>query len=104
IRGGMNISAREVEEHLLAHPQIIGAAAVSMPDDRLGEKVCAFIVVNGPAPSLDELADFLRNERKAMMQKIPEKLVVVDQLPTTATGKIQKFLLRKQAAELTDNN
>lgn len=59
--------------------------------------------VNGPAPTLDELADFLRNERKAMMQKIPEKVVVVDQLPTTATGKIQKFLLRKQAAELTGN-
>ncbi len=38
-----------------------------------------------------------------MMQKIPEKVVVVDQLPTTATGKIQKFLLRKQAAELTGN-
>ncbi|KXX60069.1 AMP-binding protein [Rhodococcus sp. LB1] len=100
IRGGMNISAREVEEHLLAHPQITGAAAVSMPDERLGEKVCAFIVVNDSAPSLDELADFLQNERQAMMQKIPEKLVVVDQLPTTATGKIQKFILRKQAAEL----
>ncbi|QSE92698.1 AMP-binding protein [Rhodococcus pseudokoreensis] len=103
IRGGMNISAREVEEHLLAHPQIMGAAAVSMPDPRLGEKVCAFIVVDGPAPTLEDLADFLRNERKAMMQKIPEKVVVVDQLPTTATGKIQKFLLRKQAAELTGN-
>ncbi|MBC2642155.1 MULTISPECIES: AMP-binding protein [unclassified Rhodococcus (in: high G+C Gram-positive bacteria)] len=103
IRGGMNISAREVEEHLLAHPRITGAAAVSMPDPRLGEKVCAFIEVNGPAPTLDELADFLRNERKAMMQKIPEKVVVVDQLPTTATGKIQKFLLRKRAAELTGN-
>ncbi|MDV7269044.1 cyclohexanecarboxylate-CoA ligase, partial [Rhodococcus oxybenzonivorans] len=69
------------------------------PDARLGEKVCAFIVVNGPAPTLQELADFLRIERKAMMQKIPEKLVFVDQLPTTATGKIQKFILRKQAAE-----
>ncbi|QDC15990.1 AMP-binding protein [Rhodococcus ruber] len=99
IRGGMNISAREVEEHLLAHPRIVAAAAVSMPDARLGEKVCAFIVVNDSAPTLEEVADFLRNERKAMMQKIPEKLVVVDQLPTTATGKIQKFLLRKQAAE-----
>ncbi|WP_213576043.1 AMP-binding protein [Rhodococcus sp. USK13] len=99
IRGGMNISAREVEEHLLAHPAITGAAAVSMPDPRLGEKVCAFIEVNGPAPTLEELADFLRNERKAMAQKIPEKVVVVDQLPTTATGKIQKFLLRKQAIE-----
>ena len=102
IRGGMNISAREVEEHLLSHPQITGAAAVSMPDPRLGEKVCAFIVVDGPAPTLDDLADFLRNERKAMMQKIPEKVVVVDQLPTTATGKIQKFVLRQQAATLGD--
>ncbi len=95
----MNISAREVEEHLLAHPRITAAAAVSMPDARLGEKVCAFVVANGPAPTLDEIADFLRIERKAMVQKIPEKLVVVDQLPTTATGKIQKFVLRKQAAE-----
>ncbi|MBF4478180.1 acyl-CoA synthetase [Rhodococcus rhodochrous J3] len=104
IRGGMNISAREVEEHLLAHPRIVAAAAVAMPDARLGEKVCAFVVVDGDAPTLEEVADFLRNERKAMMQKIPEKLVVVDQLPTTATGKIQKFLLRKQAAELATDD
>ena len=100
----MNISAREVEEHLLAHPRIIAAAAVSMPDPKLGEKVCAFIVADCDAPTLDELADFLRNERKAMMQKIPEKVIVVNELPTTATGKIQKFLLRQEAATFTSDS
>lgn len=104
IRGGMNISAREVEEHLLAHPRITAAAAVSMPDPKLGEKVCAFIVADGDAPTLDELADFLQNERKAMMQKIPEKVIVVNELPTTATGKIQKFLLRQEVATLASAN
>ncbi len=101
IRGGANISAREVEEHLLAHPAIKEAAAVAMPDERLGERVCAFVTLTEGAtsPTLAEVADFLRNERKVAPQKLPERLEVVDVLPYTATGKVQKFVLRDLAAQ-----
>jgi cyclohexanecarboxylate-CoA ligase/acyl-CoA synthetase len=99
IRGGTNISAREVEEHLDAHPKIRATAVVGYPDDRLGERACAFIVLaSTEAPTLAELADYLRNERRIAVYKIPERLVIVDALPTGATGKVQKFQLRQIVA------
>lgn len=99
IRGGMNISARELEEHLLAHTDVANVAVVGMPDERLGEKVCAYVV---PAnldrqPSLAGLTAYLR-ERGVATQKLPERLEVVSELPMTATGKIQKHLLRTDIA------
>lgn len=103
IRGGMNISAREIEEHLLAHPDVRDVAVVAMPDDRLGEKVCAFVVpAEGSALTLDGLTTFLRGERGIATQKLPERLEVMDALPTTATGKVQKFRLRSQAKEAVE--
>ena len=100
IRGGLNISAREVEENAAAHPSITAIAAVSMPDERLGEKVCAFIVPAGEERiTVEELAAFLQGERHIAAPKCPERIIFVEELPTTATGKIQKFLLRRQAAE-----
>lgn len=99
IRGGTNISAREIEEHLLTYPGIVGAAVVGYPDDRLGERACAFVVpAEGASPTLEAVADYLRNERKIAVQKLPERLEVVDSLPTTATGKVQKFVLREEIA------
>ena len=95
IRGGMNISAREVEDHLQAHPSIASVAAVGMPDERLGEKVCAYVVLAEGVESL-ELADittFLK-EHKVATQKLPERLEIVPALPMTATGKVQKHVLR----------
>ena len=101
IRGGINISAREVEENSAAHPAVAAIAAVAMPDERLGEKVCAFVVPAGDQRvTVAELARFLREERRIAAQKCPERIVFVDELPTTATGKVQKFLLRQQAATL----
>jgi cyclohexanecarboxylate-CoA ligase/acyl-CoA synthetase len=97
IRGGLNISAAEVENHLLAHPRVAAAAVVAVPDKRLGEKACAFVVARGAPPTLAELTDFLRRERRIAPQKLPEMLQVVGTLPTTMTGKVQKFLLRDQA-------
>ncbi|MGQ0841908.1 AMP-binding protein [Actinokineospora sp.] len=98
IRGGTNISAAEVEGHLVAHPDVAQVAVVAYPDERLGEKACAVVVPrSGAAPTLDELADFLRTERQISAQKLPERLVLVDELPITATGKIQKFRLRELA-------
>lgn len=95
IRGGTNISAAEVEGHLIAHPDVTQVAVVAYPDERLGEKACAVVVPKpGTTPSLTELTEFLRAERKIAPHKLPERLVLVDELPMTATGKIQKFLLR----------
>jgi cyclohexanecarboxylate-CoA ligase len=99
IRGGQNISAREVEEHLLDHPGVRDVAVVAMPDTRLGERICAYVV---PAPevtdlTLDHLVTFLR-ERRIAVQKLPERLEVVDALPMTPTGKVQKHVLRADVA------
>ncbi len=103
IRGGQNLSAREIEEHLMSHPQVLEASAVACPDERLGEKVCAFVVQDpkaGGAPlTLAQLTTYLRDERRIATQKIPELLFVVDALPMTATGKVQKYVLRERARE-----
>lgn len=97
IRGGTNISAAEVEGYLIAHPDVAQVAVVAYPDDRLGEKACAVVVPTaGTEPTLAQLTEFLR-ERRISPQKLPERLVLVDELPMTATGKIQKFLVRQLA-------
>lgn len=100
IRGGLNISASEVEDHLLSHPAVEAAAVVAMPDERLGEKACAF-VVTAPGESFDfqEMVRFLRDERDIAVQKRPERLEIVAELPMTATGKIRKHVLRDEIAE-----
>jgi non-ribosomal peptide synthetase component E (peptide arylation enzyme) len=99
IRGGLNISAREVEENVAAHPAVAAVAVVSVPDERLGEKACACIVANGEQLTLVELGKFLREERGIMPQKFPEQIMYVDELPMTATGKVKKFELRLAALE-----
>ncbi|MBM6545420.1 AMP-binding protein [Janibacter sp. YIM B02568] len=100
IRGGMNISAREVEDHVGARDDIAQVAAVAMPDERLGEKVCLYVVPVdvSSAPTLEVINEDLRF-RGVATQKLPERLEVVEALPMTATGKIQKHLLRAEIAE-----
>lgn len=88
-RGGENIAADEVEEHILMHPAIRHAAVVPVPDASLGERVGAAIVCNGPAPNLRELRDFLSRQGVAPF-KLPERLQVVASLPLTPVGKIDK--------------
>ena len=95
IRGGMNISAREVEENLLAHPRVAAVAVVAMPDPHLGERACAVVVPAGDPPTFAELVDFLRNVRRIATTKLPERLEIVDALPMTATGKVRKAELRE---------
>jgi len=103
IRGGTNISATEVEEHLLTHPKVKAVAVVAMPDRLMGEKACAFVVPDGAeAPTLAELADYLKNDRRIAVHKVPERLEIVKELPMTPTGKIQKFALREQARSLVE--
>jgi acyl-coenzyme A synthetase/AMP-(fatty) acid ligase len=103
IRGGMNISAREIEDHLAAHPALSASAVVGVPDERLGERVGCFVVTNPgvPDPSVEELRNYLVDHGVAI-QKTPETVIAVDDLPMTATGKVQKHVLRQQAADLLD--
>lgn len=98
IRGGENIPVIEIEELLYRHPHVREAAIVAMPDPRLGERACAFLVTDGAPLALADVAAFLR-EHGAATQYIPEKLVVVEALPRTPSGKIQKFRLREEAKQ-----
>ena len=96
VRGGENISSREVEDILLQHPKIHDACVVAMPDERLGERSCAYVELKAPhhSLSLEEVVAFFSRKRVAKY-KYPEHIVVIEKLPRTASGKIQKFLLRK---------
>lgn len=96
VRGGENISSREVEDILLQHPKIHDACVVAMSDERLGERSCAYVVLKAPhhSLSLEEVVAFFSRKRVAKY-KYPEYIVVIEKLPRTTSGKIQKFLLRK---------
>ncbi|APY04145.1 TPA: medium-chain fatty-acid--CoA ligase [Escherichia coli] len=100
VRGGENISSREVEDILLQHPKIHDACVVAMPDERLGERSCAYVVLKAPhhSLSLEEVVAFFSRKRVAKY-KYPEHIVVIEKLPRTASGKIQKFLLRKDIVQ-----
>lgn len=90
IRGGENLSATEIEEILVTHPGIVEAAVIGVPDDRYGERACAYVVL-APDASLtisDLIQHFVR--QGASKQKVPEYLEFLDALPKTATGKLRK--------------
>jgi cyclohexanecarboxylate-CoA ligase len=95
VRGGENISAKEIEDLLFEHPDIADVAVVGMPDPVMVERICAYVVPAHPsaAPTFDDILTFLRAQQIAN-QKLPERLEIIDRLPRTATGKIQKFVLR----------
>ncbi|PUE32634.1 cyclohexanecarboxylate-CoA ligase [Limnohabitans sp. Jir61] len=105
IRGGENIPVVEIESLLYRHPAVAMAAIVAYPDERLGERACAVVVLK-PGQSLDlmGLVNYLKSQKVAM-QYIPEKIEIRDAMPTTPSGKIQKFklreILRYQAGSLT---
>src|SRR5437763_603623 len=105
ISGGENITSVEVEGVLLRHPEVQEVAIVGLPDEKWGETPHAFVVLRDgesaeAAPSLEaELIAFAR-ERLAHF-KAPRGVSFVSELPKTATGKIQKFVLRKGAPNLT---
>jgi acyl-CoA synthetase (AMP-forming)/AMP-acid ligase II len=99
IRGGENISALEVEEVLLTMPAVAEAVVVSAPDARLGERTAAVLrVKSGHAmPTIEEVRDHFKGAGMAA-QKWPEELHQVDDFPRTASGKVQKFLVRRDIA------
>ncbi len=96
IRGGMNISVREIEDNLADHPDLAASSCVGMPDERLGERVCCYVVTapDHVTPTVEDLRRFLLSHGMPI-QKTPERVVSVDALPMTATGKVLKQDLRK---------
>ncbi|KAK1614183.1 hypothetical protein QYE76_019700 [Lolium multiflorum] len=94
ISGGENISTIEVEAALFAHPAVAEAAVVGRPDEHWGETPCAFVVVRRKVEA-EEVMEFCRGRLPRYMA--PRTVVVVEELPKTATGKVQKFALREKA-------
>ncbi|WP_040206142.1 fatty acid--CoA ligase [Neobacillus jeddahensis] len=100
ISGGENIYPREVEDVLHAHAGVLDVAIVGQPDDRWGETVTAFVVKKDPNVTEQELDDYCKNSDQLANYKRPRKYVFCEALPRNASGKIQKFVLRKQLEEL----
>ncbi len=102
IRGGMNISAEEVEFVLYRHPKILNVSVVGMPDDRLGERACAYVELKekGDVITLEDVKAFMEQEKVAKY-KWPERVEVVETLPRTPTGKVLKYVLRDEIAKKT---
>jgi fatty-acyl-CoA synthase len=95
IRGGENISPREVEEFLYRHPAVLDVAVVGVPCRKYGEEVCACVrLKEGAQATFEEIREFCRGQ--IAHYKIPRYVVFVDSFPLTVTGKVQKFIIREQ--------
>ena len=95
IRGGENIYPREIEEFLLRHPKVQSAQVFGVPDHRLGEEVCAFIVLKAnQSATAEEIQSFCRGQ--ISHHKLPRYIRFVSEFPMTATGKPQKYVMREQ--------
>lgn len=98
IRGGINISAEEIEAMALEHPAVREAAVVGYPDPVMGERVCLVAALHdGQTATLEDIKTFLKNNKKVAIYKLPERLMLVDALPRNPVGKILKRDLREQA-------
>ncbi len=105
VRGGMNISAEEIETLALEHPCVREAAVIGLPDAIMGERVCLVVAPKpGTRVDLDDVNRFLREEKRIAIYKQPERLLVVDALPRNPVGKILKRELRSRIeAEIARN-
>lgn len=101
IRGGENVPVVELENLLYKHPAISAVALVGCPDPRLGERVCAYVTLQGgyTTLTLSEITSYL-SEQGVSRNYLPEYLEVMDALPRTPSGKIQKFKLREVAQQV----
>jgi fatty-acyl-CoA synthase len=94
IRGGENISPREIEEFLYSHPAVFDVAVVGVPDPKYGEEVCACIRLRpGVTAGEDEIREFCRN--RIAHYKVPRYVRFVESFPLTISGKVQKYLIRE---------
>jgi fatty-acyl-CoA synthase len=102
IRGGENIYPREIEEFLIRHPEVSDVQVFGIPDDTFGEEVCAWVVLK---PGSTLMAEALRDHCKGQIAhfKIPRHVRIVTDLPLTATGKPQKFVMRDRMQEMLRN-
>ncbi len=98
-RGGETIAAADLEEHLLTHPAIRAVAAVPLPDEYLGEKICAAVVFTRMPVTLMELNDYL-DRRGVATHARPDVLVEMAALPVTAVGKVDKKAIARHYAEI----
>jgi len=99
IRGGENISAKEVEELISGHPKVVQAAAVAMPDPILGERVCAFIKPReNENVTLEEIILYLKGKKTSVLY-LPERIEVIEEMPLTNVGKVDKKRLREEIRE-----
>jgi fatty-acyl-CoA synthase len=100
IRGGENIYPREIEEHLLTHPDIVDAQIFGVPDAKFGEEVCAWVISRSGALSVEAVIAHCRD--RIAHYKVPRHVRLVEQFPLTVTGKVQKFAMREiMVAELS---
>ena len=99
MRGGENISPREIEEFLYTHPDIVDGHVIGVPDAKYGEELMAVIKLRDGTPGLtiEQLREFC--EGKIAGFKIPRYLWIVDEFPMTVTGKVRKVEIRQQAIE-----
>ncbi|MFE1242542.1 fatty acid--CoA ligase [Fictibacillus sp. NPDC058756] len=104
ISGGENIYPREVEDVLHAHKGVLDAAVVGQPDDRWGETVTAFVVKKDHDVTEEELDEWCKSSDQIANYKRPRKYIFCEALPRNASGKIQKFVLRKQLEDLFITN
>ncbi|GAB7143718.1 AMP-binding protein [Mycobacterium riyadhense] len=99
VRGGENISPREIEEFLYTHPDIVDGHVIGVPDERYGEELMAVVKLRDGAPGLtiEQLREFCTG--RIARFKIPRYLWIVDEFPMTVTGKVRKVEMRQQAIE-----
>ncbi|OOK78158.1 AMP-binding enzyme family protein [Mycobacterium kansasii] len=99
IRGGENVSPREIEEFLHTHPDVVDAHVIGVPDERVGEELMAVIKLRDGAPQLTiaRLHEFCAD--RIARFKIPRYVRIVDEFPMTVTGKVRKVELRQQAID-----
>jgi mycobactin salicyl-AMP ligase len=93
VRGGENIFPDDIEEALLAHPSVLEAGLVGLADPVLGERTCAVLVTHGGTLTLAQVRDFLAAQGLAAF-KLPDRVVIIDDLPLTAVGKVDRKALR----------
>ncbi len=99
-RGGEKVNAEEVENHIVKFPKVNQVAVVAMPDEKFGEKICAYVIPqNGESFSLEELREYLIKDRKIAKFKAPERLEFIDAFPVTKVGKLDKKALREKIDE-----
>ena len=104
IRGGENISAREIDDDLVECPGILDTATIGMPDERLGERICTFAVARDEHhPSLKEITDYLASQH-VQKRLWPERVEYIDEIPKTPMGKVKRFELAEILKERMAND